>query len=82
MICRCSNLPVYCLLNVVLSVLSAVLSKNLILPAYEPKPDGTEVIGGRFWTFKEIEDNLGKSVLTPNFEGEFARIRGALESLL
>ncbi|MBO7640783.1 MAG: NUDIX domain-containing protein [Bacteroidales bacterium] len=50
--------------------------------AYEPKPDGTEVIGGRFWTFKEIEDNLGKSVLTPNFEGEFARIREALESLL
>ena len=49
---------------------------------YEPQPDGTEVIGGRFWTFKEIEDNLGKSVLTPNFEGEFARIRGALESLL
>lgn len=33
------NLPVYCLLDVVLSVLSAVLSKNVILVAYEPKPE-------------------------------------------
>ena len=49
---------------------------------FEPRPDGTEVMEGRFWTFKEIEDNLGKSVLTPNFEGEFTRIRAALESLL
>ncbi len=39
MICRCSNLPVYCLLFGVLSVLSAVLSKNVILAAYEPKPE-------------------------------------------
>lgn len=39
MICRCSNLPVYCLLDVVLSVLSAALSKNVILAAYEPKPE-------------------------------------------
>lgn len=30
------NLPVYCLLHV---VLSAVLSKNVILPSYEPKPE-------------------------------------------
>ena len=49
---------------------------------FSPQPDGEEVIGGRFWTMEEIEESLGKSVLTPNFEGEFARIRGKLESLL
>lgn len=49
---------------------------------FQPRPDGVEVIAGRFWDFKEIEDNLGKSVLTPNFEQEFARIRGTLEFLL
>lgn len=49
---------------------------------FHPRPDGDEVIDGRFWSFTEIEDNLGKSLLTPNFEQEFARIRETLESLL
>ena len=49
---------------------------------FSPKPDGTEVIDGRYWRFAEIEESLGKSVLTPNFEGEFARIRTKLEALL
>ena len=45
-------------------------------------PDHEEVDDGRFWTFKEIKDNLGKSVLTPNFESEYIRIHKNLESLL
>jgi len=49
---------------------------------FHPQPDGVEVIAGRFWDMQEIEDNLGKSVLTPNFEGEFVRIHKILESLL
>lgn len=49
---------------------------------YSPRPDGTEVIDGRFWSMQEIEESLGKSVLTPNFEGEFARIRQKLTALL
>jgi len=30
-----------------------------------------EVKEGRFWTFNEIEKNIGKDVFTPNFEYEF-----------
>jgi len=30
-----------------------------------------EVKEGRFWTFNEIEKNIGKEVFTPNFEYEF-----------
>ena len=49
---------------------------------FTPRPDGTEVIDGRYWSVQEIEESLGKSVLTPNFEGEFARIRQKLAALL
>lgn len=28
-----------------------------------------ELDGGRFWTIEEIEENLGKGIFTPNFEG-------------
>ena len=41
-----------------------------------------EIAEGRWWSFKEIEDNLGKSVFTPNFEQEFAGIKDALLALL
>ena len=37
------------------------------------KPSSDELDGGRFWTMKEIEDALGKGILTPNFESEFRR---------
>lgn len=33
-----------------------------------------ELDGGRFWTRREIGENLGKEVFTPNFEGEVARV--------
>jgi isopentenyldiphosphate isomerase len=45
-------------------------------------PDHNEVSEGRYWTMDEIVDRLGKSVFTPNFEGEFISIRKNLESLL
>jgi len=45
-------------------------------------PDHDEVSDGRYWDMKDIEDNLGKSVFTPNFEQEFQRIRPSLEALL
>ena len=32
-----------------------------------------EIDEGKFWTRKEIENNLGKGVFTPNFEYEFMR---------
>ena len=49
---------------------------------FEPKPDGEEVTEGRWWTPQEIKESLGNNVLTPNFEGEFARIEKTLEALL
>ncbi len=38
------------------------------------RPDADELDGGRFWTVEEIEDAIGKEVLTPNFEQEYARL--------
>lgn len=34
-----------------------------------------ELDGGRFWTLKEIRDNLGKGIFTPNFESEFLLLK-------
>lgn len=33
-----------------------------------------ELAGGRFWSCKEIDDNLGKGVFTPNFENEYRSV--------
>ena len=41
-----------------------------------------EVDEGRYWDIKDIEENLGKSQMTPNFEQEFIRIKDRLLSLL
>jgi isopentenyldiphosphate isomerase len=30
-----------------------------------------EIEEGRYWSFSEIKENLGKNVFTPNFEKEF-----------
>jgi 8-oxo-dGTP pyrophosphatase MutT (NUDIX family) len=30
-----------------------------------------ETAGGRFWSFEEIEQNIGKGLFTPNFEDEY-----------
>jgi len=40
---------------------------------YEDKiqPDGLEITEGRFWNLKEISENIGKNIFTPNFEDEF-----------
>ena len=45
-------------------------------------PHNAEVSAGRWWKMQEIEDNLGKSVFTPNFEQEFRKVRPSLEALL
>lgn len=45
-------------------------------------PDLFEVAEGRFWSMQEIEDHIGKSVFTPNFESEFQMVRLPLEALL
>ena len=49
---------------------------------FDLRPDGDEVIEGRWWEVSEIEESMGKSILTPNFEYEFGMIRKSLFSLL
>lgn len=36
-------------------------------------PSKSELAGGRFWSRKEITENIGKGVFTPNFENEYKR---------
>ena len=36
--------------------------------------DPEEVIDGKFWSLEEIEEAIGRGVLTPNFEMEYQRI--------
>jgi isopentenyldiphosphate isomerase len=40
-----------------------------------------EIEEGRFWTFKDIEKNLGKNVFTPNFEYEYNLLNPILKNL-
>ena len=47
-----------------------------------PDPDNAEVTEGRFWTVQEIDDAIGKGVLTPQFEQEYAEIKNELLALL
>lgn len=39
----------------------------------------TEIDEGRFWSFKEIEQNIGKGVFTPNFEHEFGILKKSIK---
>ena len=45
-------------------------------------PDNEEVSEGRWWTQEELTAAIGKNLLTPNFEAEYARIQGQLLALL
>jgi isopentenyldiphosphate isomerase len=49
---------------------------------YGIRPDPDELAGGRFWTPDEISLAYGRGILTPNFEGEYARIKDSLQALL
>lgn len=39
----------------------------------EVTPNDQELAGGRFWSRKEIINNIGKDIFTPNFESEFLK---------
>lgn len=39
-------------------------------------PNPSELAGGRFWPIREIEENMGKGIFTPNFEQEYQRFFG------
>ena len=75
--------PVY----IITYVFESAIEKELVnvfaaVGNFSLSPDRDEVEEGRWWELKEIEENFGKSVFTPNFEQEFARIGGSLAALL
>ena len=37
--------------------------------------DTKEIDEGRFWSLEEIEAALGKGLFTPNFEGEYNKLK-------
>ncbi len=39
-----------------------------------------ETDGGRFWSMEEIHANQGKGIFTPNFESEFTRLFGNINT--
>ena len=45
-------------------------------------PDNDEVTEGKWWTQEELTAAIGRNLLTPNFEAEYARIQGQLLALL
>lgn len=50
--------------------------------SFNPQPNPAEVSEGRYWTKEEIEDSLGKGIMTPNFEEEYGRISQQLYAIL
>lgn len=40
--------------------------------------DPVEIDAGRYWSFAEIHQNMGKGIFTPNFEQEFSRLEPRL----
>ena len=46
------------------------------------KPDGFEVMDGRWWEVQQIEEAYGTNTLTPTFESEFKDLKNSLLALL
>ncbi len=42
-------------------------------------PNPTELDGGQYWSFDEIENNIGKNLFTPNFEFEYSLFKTELK---
>ena len=49
---------------------------------FTPAPDGDEVLEGRYWSPEQIDQAIGKDILTPNFESEYRRVSNMLQALL
>jgi 8-oxo-dGTP pyrophosphatase MutT (NUDIX family) len=47
----------------------------------ELKPHQEELDGGKTWSFQELDDAVGKELLTPNFEREYAKYKKELMAL-
>ena len=56
------------------NVFSAIAEEN------EIKIEPQEISEGRFFSFEEIENMIGKNLLTPNFEMEFEKLKEAIRN--
>ena len=45
-------------------------------------PDNAEVSEGRWWSPSQLQDAIGKNILTPNFEWEYSVIHERMKALL
>lgn len=59
-----------------------LVSVFAVVGSYDLHPDMDEVDEGRWWELRDIDDNIGKGIFTPNFESEFRMIRRSLLALL
>ena len=64
------------------SIEREMVSVLAVIGSYELHPDLDEVDEGRWWELADVDDAIGKGVLTPNFESEFQMIRSQLLALL
>ncbi len=55
---------------------------NVFTTVYDgPVHPSDELAGGRFWTIDEVNEAVGRGILTPNFEQEFQRLLKFLEAV-
>jgi len=59
-----------------------ITSVYAVIGNFSPVPQETEVEDGRWWSIEEVEEAMGKGILTPVFEYEFTLIKTKLLSLL
>lgn len=45
---------------------------------FSPAAADDEIDDARFWSIREVEDAMGKGILTPNFEQEFEKIKNLI----
>ncbi len=55
---------------------------TIVPDSFKTAFDSVEIDDARFWSDDEIENAIGKGILTPNFEKEYISIRGEFNRLI
>ncbi len=59
-----------------------ITSVYAVIGQFSPIPQETEVSEGRWWSLADVQDAIGKGILTPVFEYEFQKVKPKLLNLL
>lgn len=59
-----------------------ITSVYAVIGQFSPIPQETEVSEGRWWSLADVQDAIGKEILTPVFEYEFQKVKPKLLNLL